>query len=160
MRAPIAVLLGVFCLGLLPASAQRLAPPPQTLSAGDLQKLTVIAQTGDSPAQAHLGAVYALGNDVQQNYGYAYFWLTLAAINGDAEFEPIRSDVANLLTPDTVAALQNKARSWKPGTTVTITPAAGQDPAPPAPVTASDFSYFAQIKMRLKEMYFNATTNY
>src|ERR1035437_2032197 len=102
MRTLVSVFLAVFFLGLSPAAAQPGAPQSQALSASDLQKITQAAEAGDAAAQAHLGTIYVLDTDVPQNYGYAYFWLTLAAMNGDREFEPIRHDVARLLTPAAV----------------------------------------------------------
>lgn len=142
-------------------SAQQ--PPPQTqqsqtLSDQELATLMISAENGDVPSQARLGEEYATGTSIPQNYGYAYFWLTVAKIGGNSEYDSLRMELQHQMTRESSKAIRERAHSWKPGEPVTIT---AQDdvvatpmivpPAEPAGlVTESDMSYSHQMKMRFR----------
>ena len=56
--------------------AQVSVPP---VTAGTLEELRKMAEDGDSSAQFAVGAHYAAGEDVPQDYGEAFHWFSLAA---------------------------------------------------------------------------------
>ena len=65
-----------------PALADR-APLPSTVSQA-VRDTAARAQAGDPEAQFQLGALYAEGQQVQQDYELAAFWFERAAINGSS----------------------------------------------------------------------------
>ncbi len=60
------------------------APKPRILSAVDIQALRTRAEQGEVVAQRQLGAAYAKGNGVKQDYAEAAKWYRPAAEKGDA----------------------------------------------------------------------------
>jgi hypothetical protein len=130
----------------------------RTLTDDDLKVIADAAQGGDAAAQGHLGALYALGTDVPQNYGHAFFLLTLAKINGEEKYEDIRKGLLKVLTRDTAAALSRRAHGWKPGMEVSITQEGGE--AAPMIVKPPEDSYFTKFKKYIKLLYFNQTVDY
>lgn len=143
------------------AAAQQPAPQiqqSQTLTEREFATLAISAENGDVASQARLGEEYATGTSIPQNYGYAYFWLTVAKIGGNSEYDSLRMELQRQMTRESSKAIRERAHSWKPGEPVTIT---AQDdvvatpmivpPAEPAgPVTESDMSYSHQMKMRFR----------
>jgi hypothetical protein len=142
-----------------PADAPSAVPQAQarTMSDEQLKLIGDAAQGGDAAAQGHLGALYAMGVDVPQNYGHAYFLLVLAKINGDETYEDIRKDILKYLTTDTAKAISQRAHEWKPGMTVNITQ---EGEAAPIIVLPPEDSWFTKMKKRAKQMYFNYTVDY
>ena len=72
------------------------------------------AEQGDAKAQFNLGRRYALGEGIPQNDSEAYFWAILASVNGDENSVKLRDLVAQRLTPEQRAAVQNRAAAWRP----------------------------------------------
>ena len=81
------------------------------------------ADGGDPQAMLELGRLYLQGLGVPQNYVQAHVWLNLAASRGEAEALKERDALAAKMTPQQVAAAQERALSWRPGGG--STPAAG-----------------------------------
>ena len=72
-------------VAMLLAGCGRSAPPqPAALSAQDLQALKTKAEGGNAQAQRDLGAAYAKGNGVKQDYDEAAKWYEKAAGQGNA----------------------------------------------------------------------------
>jgi TPR repeat protein len=72
--------------GRTTSHAQPQAPPPRAASSSasvtDLASLRKVAEHGDPAAQFALGARYATGEEVKQDYTEAVRWFTLAAEQG------------------------------------------------------------------------------
>jgi TPR repeat protein len=67
------------------------------------------AEQGEADAQGHLGAMYAQGQGVPQDYVTAHMWLDLAAASGDKN-AVIRDMIAAQMTPEQIAEAQKLAR--------------------------------------------------
>ena len=72
------------------------------------------AEQGNAAAQNNLGVMYAFGQSIPQNDAEAYFWAILASVNGDENRAKARDEVAQRLTPEQRAAVQNRAAAWRP----------------------------------------------
>ena len=77
------------------------------------------ADQGLALAQNNLGVLYSRGDGVAQDDGEAYFWFNLAAAS--AEPGPVQESAASnrdllaaKLAPERLAALQKRAREWRP----------------------------------------------
>ena len=66
---------------LLLLSAALLGNP---VAAGEIEELQARANQGDAVSQAELGLRFAEGDGVEQEFGQAFHWWTLAANQGDA----------------------------------------------------------------------------
>ena len=74
--------------------------------------ITRAAKAGDVRARALLGEAYATGgNGLEQDYVAAHGWYNLAAAGGAPEAEDRRDVIAQLMTPEQVAAAQAMARA-------------------------------------------------
>jgi putative methionine-R-sulfoxide reductase with GAF domain len=67
---------------LPPVKAGSRAPMPVAAVAGGLQGLRKLAEQGDATAQFSVGAAYATGDDVPQDYAEAVRWFSMAAEQG------------------------------------------------------------------------------
>ncbi len=70
------------------------------------------AEQGIAGAQSELGAFYANGHGVPQDYIQAHLWFNLAAAQGDKMATKNRDLVAKLIAPAQVAEAQRLAREW------------------------------------------------
>lgn len=61
-------------------------------------RLLAQAEAGDMDAQYAAGLVYVEGRGVEQDPVQAYFWLTLAVEQGDADAERLRRYVASQMS--------------------------------------------------------------
>ena len=86
------------------------------------------AHAGDRRAMLALGRMYRRGLGVLQDYVEAHKWLNLAASRGEAAAVEERDALAVKMTPQQVAAAQERAAAWRP----TGTAAPGTDGAPQA----------------------------
>ena len=59
-------------------------PAPPILSAAEIQALSDKAEHGDAPAQRTLGALFAKGQNIKQDYHEAATWYQRAAAQNDA----------------------------------------------------------------------------
>ncbi len=60
------------------------------------------------------GERYATGNGVVQDHKRAYFWLTLAFLNGEKHGEKLRAAEAAKLPAEEVAQQERAAQDWRP----------------------------------------------
>ncbi len=72
------------------------------------------ADQGEAAAQYNLGRLYVVGHGVTLDYEEAYFWLILASTSGDDKYTSFRGVPESHLTPPQIAAIQKRAREWKP----------------------------------------------
>ena len=72
------------------------------------------ADHGDVDAQLNLGAMYAEGNGVPQNYVQAHMWLNLAGAGGKGSGSGYRETIAKKMTPTQIEEAQRLAAEWKP----------------------------------------------
>ncbi|MNV95887.1 Localization factor PodJL [compost metagenome] len=70
------------------------------------------AEQGDSSAQLNLGAMYAVGQGVVQDHKLAYVWFSVAAANGYTLAMGPRDEVAQELTPASLAEAQALAAKY------------------------------------------------
>jgi TPR repeat protein len=176
MRSLIFIVLfaAVLILPLVSANAQTAAQQPapqtqesQTLTEREFATLAIAAENGDVASQARLGEEYATGTMIPQNYGYAYFWLTVAKIGGNSDYDSLRMEIQRQMTRESSTAIRERAHSWKPGDPVTITeqdpvaaPALTPEAQPAPPLTESDMSYGQQLKMRFRRWWNGLTMDY
>lgn len=71
-----------------------------------------LAETGDSRAQFHLGALYYEGRGTGKDFTQSYFWLRVAAYQGNQRATNLLSMVAAELTGDQISASDDQAREW------------------------------------------------
>jgi TPR repeat protein len=68
-------------------------------------------------AMLHLGAMYAEGRGVPQDYVRAHMWFSLAAAQGEQRAAKTLTEMAERrMTPAQIAEAQKLARDWKPAT--------------------------------------------
>jgi TPR repeat protein len=82
-------------------------------------RLLAEAEQGDMDAQYAAGLIYAEGRGVDPDPVQAYFWLTQAIEQGDADAEKLRRHVAAEMTDDEFAQatrlVQLAKRAFQPG---------------------------------------------
>ena len=90
------------------------------------------AEQGLMVAQYYIGSLYHSNLGVPEDYEQAYFWLSLAAAEGDEQVVKRRDEAAKKLTPQQIAAVEQRVRDWRPTKaapssrqtkTATVTPA-------------------------------------
>ena len=77
------------------------------------------AGKSDGRAMLALGRAYVKGFGVPQDYVEAHKWLNLAAARGNVGAVDERDALAQKMTPRQIASAQQRARSWRPGSSVT-----------------------------------------
>jgi TPR repeat protein len=70
------------------------------------------AEQGDADGQNLLGAVYANGKGVPQDYVQSHMWLNLSAAQGLETARNERDIIAERMTPAQIAEAQRLAREW------------------------------------------------
>ena len=75
-----------------------------------LREWTPLAKQGDASAQGNLGASYALGRGVMQDYVRAHMWMNIAASSGNKRSVKNRDIVAGRMTPADISMAQKLAR--------------------------------------------------
>ena len=73
------------------------------------------ADAGDRRAMLALGRLYLQGLGAPQDYVLAHMWFNLAASRGEMAALKEREGVAAKMTPQQLAAAQERAREWRPG---------------------------------------------
>ena len=94
------------------------------------------ADAGDRRAMLELGRLYRMGLGAPQDYVLAHMWFNLAASRGEAAAVKERDALAAKMTPQQVAAAQERVRTWRPGDGSAGRPgtvATGRRSAPPPP---------------------------
>ena len=79
-----------------------------------LSEWRAAASSGDRRAMLALGRLFLKGLGAPQDYVLAHMWLNLAASRGDAEAAKERNALSARMTPQQIAAAQDRARSWRP----------------------------------------------
>ena len=69
------------------------------------------AEQGYAPAQTNLGLNYLLGEGVPESLVTAHMWLNIASANGNRGARDARSDVADLMSRETIDEAQSRART-------------------------------------------------
>lgn len=80
-----------------------------------------LAETGDSRAQFHLGALYYEGRGTGKDFTQSYFWLRVAAYQGNQRATNLLSTVAAELTGDQISASDDQAREWLAQRSIEVT---------------------------------------
>ena len=71
------------------------------------------AANGDVKALFDLGVAYSTGSGgVEVDLIEAHKWFNLAALNGNAEAQECRADIAEEMTAREIAEAQRQARAW------------------------------------------------
>ena len=73
------------------------------------------ADAGDRRAMLELGRLYFKGLGAPQDYVLAHMWFNLAASRGELDALKERDALAAQMTPQQLAAAQERARTWRPG---------------------------------------------
>lgn len=60
----------------------------------------------------HLGMMYCLGREVEQNYVTAFKWFNIAALKGSQDARRYRCEIARDMSAADVAEAQRQARDW------------------------------------------------
>ncbi len=60
----------------------------------------------------HLGMMYCLGREVEQDFVSAHKWFNLAALRGSAEARRYRCEISREMTAGEIAEAQRQARAW------------------------------------------------
>jgi uncharacterized protein len=60
----------------------------------------------------HLGLIYCLGLEVEQNYVAAHKWFNIAALKGSREARHYRCEISREMTSGQIAEAQRQARAW------------------------------------------------
>jgi len=60
----------------------------------------------------HLGMMYCLGREVEQDYVAAHKWFNIAALKGSAEAKLYRCEISREMTALQIAEAQRQARAW------------------------------------------------
>lgn len=79
-----------------------------------LVKWLAAADTEDRRAMLELGRLYRTGLGTPQDYVLAHMWFNLAAGQGETAALKERDALAAKMTPQQVAAAQERAREWRP----------------------------------------------
>lgn len=75
------------------------------------------AERGDGRAQLSLGDLYATyeaETGVKQDWAEAYFWFSLAKLNGEGLANTSAKNAADHLTPEQIAVVDTRVKEWKP----------------------------------------------
>jgi TPR repeat protein len=60
----------------------------------------------------HLGMMYCLGREVEQNYVAAHKWFNIAALKGSTAARQYRCEISREMTTGQIAEAQRQARAW------------------------------------------------
>lgn len=73
---------------------------------------TAIAAGSSADMLFHLGMMYCLGREVDQDYVAAHKWFNIAALKGSAEARQYRCEISREMTANQIAEAQRQARAW------------------------------------------------
>ena len=100
------------------ASANPLEDAAAAYQRGDyataLRLWRSLANQGHPYGQNNLGAMYAEGQGVPQDYIEAHKWFNLAEVAGDEYAARNRSFAESKMTREQIAEAQRRAAAWKP----------------------------------------------
>jgi TPR repeat protein len=60
----------------------------------------------------HLGMMYCLGREVEQDYVAAHKWFNIAALKGSVDARRCRCEISREMTVNQIAEAQRQARAW------------------------------------------------
>jgi TPR repeat protein len=60
----------------------------------------------------HLGMMYCLGREVEQDYVAAHKWFNIAALKGSTAARRYRCEISREMTTNQIAEAQRQARAW------------------------------------------------
>jgi uncharacterized protein len=60
----------------------------------------------------HLGMMYCLGREVDQDYVAAHKWFNIAALKGSVDARRCRCEISREMTTNQIAEAQRQARAW------------------------------------------------
>jgi TPR repeat protein len=74
----------------------------------------MMASANGTSAEAlfHLGMMYCIGRDVDQDYVSAHKWFNIAALRGNAAAKEYRCEISREMTMAQIAEAQRQARDW------------------------------------------------
>jgi TPR repeat protein len=72
------------------------------------------AEQGHAPAQFKLGVRYEYGEGVLQDFVIAHMWYNISGSRGYSKARSALSELAQKMTPVSIAKAQEMAREWKP----------------------------------------------
>lgn len=107
---------------LLACSEVCFGQAPGFTGNGGASQLIVMAEQGNTVAQANLGTVYADGKSVPQDYVQAYKWLTLSitgAVGDKGLFQrsqataDLRKSIGDKMTPEQKAEAERLTTEWE-----------------------------------------------
>ena len=70
------------------------------------------ANGSSAEALFHLGMMYCIGRDVEQDYVSAHKWFNIAALRGNAAAKEYRCEISREMTAAQIAEAQRQARDW------------------------------------------------
>lgn len=73
---------------------------------------TAIAAGSSAEMLFHLGMMYCLGREVDQDYVAAHKWFNIAALKGSTEARHYRCEISREMTAHQIAEAQRQARDW------------------------------------------------
>jgi TPR repeat protein len=75
--------------------------------------LPAAAETSTSAEMLfHLGMMYCLGREVDQDYVAAHKWFNIAALKGSTAARLYRCEISREMTTNQIAEAQRQARAW------------------------------------------------
>lgn len=74
--------------------------------------MELAAPTGAPDALFELGMLYATGLEIEPDLVTAHKWFNLAAARGNESARFYRSEIAQEMAPEEIAAAQKLAREW------------------------------------------------
>ena len=75
-----------------------------------VKRYELAAEQGNADAQGNLGAMYAFGTGVLNDYVYAHMWGNLAAASGNQLGAKLRDNFGKKMTPADISVAQKFAR--------------------------------------------------
>ncbi|MYD95035.1 MAG: SUMF1/EgtB/PvdO family nonheme iron enzyme [Chloroflexi bacterium] len=99
-----------------------------------LEHWRLAADAGDDRAMLALGRLFVQGLGAPQDFVEAHMWFNLAASRGNAAAAGERDTLGARMTPQQVAAAQERAAAWQPGDapdSIAAVPAEGDAGPPP-----------------------------
>jgi uncharacterized protein len=74
--------------------------------------MTVLPTGASAEMLLHLGMMYCLGREVEQDYVAAHKWFNIAALRGSTEARHHRCEISREMTASEIAEAQRQARAW------------------------------------------------
>ena len=82
------------------------------MARNDMMAPAASANGASAEALFHLGMMYCIGRDVDQDYVSAHKWFNIAALRGNAAAKEYRCEISREMTAAQIAEAQRQARDW------------------------------------------------